>query len=319
MRSVKFKIFAIIFGMAFMVCLFTFESYAKEKSVLMFLWQGETGAEQGFKDALKEEFPDQNIKYTVLDAYRDMNRLRDQIDGTDEIKYDLIYTYGSTITAKVAKTFEKTPIVFNKVMDPIDYGIVESWDQKQSNLTGASIAIPIEIQIQKIQEALGIGNIGYIFNPLDPKSVDLKKDMETILEKQRVELISFEFDKNFKSLKSYVDRIRDLVTCIYLPSEREVVGYIQRIFSDINRRKVPTVVTSTSTLKMGGLLCVSADYYGVGQLAGKLAAQILKGANPADLPIARPSESEVKVYANSSILKRFKITLPKELNINYIK
>ena len=319
MRSATFKTLAIIFGMALMVCFFPIESYAKEKSVLMFLWQGETGAEQGFKDALKEEFPDQNIKYTVLDAYRDMNRLKDQIDGTDEKKYDLIYTYGSTISAKVAKTFQKTPIVFNKVMDPVGYRIVESWDQKQPNLTGASIAIPIEIQIQKIQEALGIGNMGYIYNPLDPKSVDLKKEMETILEKKGVELISFEFEKNFKSLKAYVDRIRDLVTCIYLPSEREVVGYIQRIFSDINRRKIPTVVTSTSTLKRGGLLCITADYYGVGELAGKLAAQILKGANPADLPIAKPSESEVKVYANSAILKKFKMTLPKELNINYIK
>ena len=319
MRSVKFKTLAIIFGMALMVCFFPFESHAEEKSVLMFLWQGETGAEQGFKDALKEEFPDQNIKYTVLDAYRDMNRLKDQIDGTDEKKYDLIYTYGSTISAKVAKTFQKTPIVFNKVMDPVGYRIVESWDQKQPNLTGASIAIPIEIQIQKIQEALGIGNMVYIYNPLDPQSVDLKVEMETILEKKGVELISFEFEKNFKALKAYVDRIRDLVTCIYLPSEREVVGYIQRIFSDINRRKIPTVVTSTSTLKRGGLLCITADYYGVGKLAGNLAAQILKGANPADLPIAKPSESEVKVYANSAILKKFKMTLPKELNINYIK
>lgn len=204
-------------------------------------------------------------------------------------------------------------------MDPIGYRIVESWDQKQPNLTGASIAIPIEIQIQKIQEALGIGNMGYIYNPLDPKSVELKQKMETILEEKGVELLPFEFEKNFKSLKSYVARIRDLVTCIYIPSERQVVGYIQRIFSEINRKKIPAVVTSTSTLKRGGLLCVSADYYGVGTLAGKLAAQILKGASPADLAIVRPSESEVKVYANSAILKKFKMALPKELNINYIK
>jgi putative ABC transport system substrate-binding protein len=116
-----------------------------------------------------------------------------------------------------------------------------------------------------------------------------------------------------------VDRIKDRVTCIYLPSEREVVGYIQRIFSTVNRRKIPTCVTSTSTLKRGGVLCISADYYEVGKLAGKLAAQVLKGANPSDLPILRPSESEVKLYANTTSLKRLKLQLPKELNINYIK
>ena len=106
---------------------------------------------------------------------------------------------------------------------------------------------------------------------------------------------------------------------IYLPSEREVVGYIQRIFSTINRQKIPTCVTSTSTLKLGGTLCITVDYYKVGKSAGKLAAKILKGANPSDLPVLRPSGSEIKLYANSNTLKRFKIELPKDLKINYIK
>ncbi|MGA1842458.1 MAG: ABC transporter substrate-binding protein [bacterium] len=319
MRLVKFKLLSIVLLIGFFVCFFSFKSYAKDKNVLMFLWQGETGSEKGFRDSLAEEFSDKEIKYTVLDAYRDNNRLKDLIEQTDETKYDLIYTYGSTVTSRVIKEFQKTPIIFNKVLDPITYKIVDSWDEKQPNLTGVSILIPVSIQIEKIHEVFGTADIGFIFNPLDKNSVEIKEEMEAILEKKGVELISFEFDKNFNSLSGYVDRVKDRVSCIYLPSEREVVGYIQRIFSTINRRQIPTCVTSTSTLKLGGALCITVDYYEVGKSAGKLAAKILKGANPSDLPVIRPSGSEIKLYANSNTLKRFKIELPKDLKINYIK
>jgi ABC-type uncharacterized transport system substrate-binding protein len=70
---------------------------------------------------------------------------------------------------------------------------------------------------------------------------------------------------------------------------------------------------------LGAVLCISADYYEIGKSAGKMAAKILKGSSPSDLPVLRPSESEIKLYANSKTLKRFKIELPKDLNINYVK
>jgi putative ABC transport system substrate-binding protein len=319
MGFVKFRLLTVLLLMAFLICALPLSSYAEGKNVLMFLWQGETGAEKGFKEALGEEFHDQNINYTMLDCYKDINRLRELIQETDESKYDLIYTYGSTITSKVIKEYQKTPIVFNKVLDPITYKIIDNWDQKQPNLTGASISIPTDIQIKKIQEVLGVGNMGLIFNPLDKNSVELKDEMESILESKGLELVACEFTQNFNSLKGYMDRVKDRVVCIYLPTERQVVGFIQRIFSETNRRKIPTCVTSTSTLRRGGLLCISADYSEVGKLAGKQAARILKGAKPEDLPVLRPTESEIRLYANTSVVKRFKTELPKDLDINYIK
>ena len=182
-----------------------------------------------------------------------------------------------------------------------------------------SIAVPASLQIELMHKVFGVGNIGLIYSPTDKGSMELKEEMEAILEKKGMELISFEFTKNFTSLGAYIDRIAGRVSCIYLPTDRDVVGYIARIFSTVNRRKIPTCVTSTSTLKRGGLLCISVDYSEVGKMAGRQAARILKGAKPADLPVLRPTESEIRLYANASIVKRFKTELPKDLDINYIK
>ncbi|MGA1844882.1 MAG: ABC transporter substrate-binding protein [bacterium] len=318
MRLHHFRHMATGVVMALLVCLFPASARAKRLNILMFMWQGETGTEKGFKEALSQEFTDQNINYVVVDAYKDVNRLKDLIDQTDQTQYQLIYTYGSTITSRVAKAYTKTPIVFNKVLDPIGYRIIESWDSKQKNLTGVSIAIPTSLQIELMHKVFGAGNIGLIYSPTDKGSMELKEEMEAILEKKGMELIPFEFTKNFTSLSAYVDRIAGRVSCIYLPTDRDVVGYIERIFSTVNRRQVPTCMTSTSVLERGGTLCLSVDYVEVGKMAGKLAAKILKGIPPADLPVMRPTEAETRLYANSYVLKKLKMELPKELNIQYL-
>lgn len=318
MRSVKLRIGAILLLAAFSLCSLPIASFADGIKILMFLWQGETSAEEAFKKTLAEEFPDKAIDYTMLDTYKSMDRLKELIDSTDQTHYQLIYTYGSAITSKVVKSFKITPIVFDIVFDPIDYKITESWEKKQPNLTGASNSIPVNLKVQKMHEVFGKGDIGFIYNPLDKKSVYMKEEIEACLNELGAELLPFEFRENFDSLNAYLDSIKNRAKCIYLPTEYIVVGYIERILSDINRVKIPTCVTSKAYLKRGALLCITAGYDEMGKIAGKLAAQILKNVKPDDLPVRRPSESDITLYANSYLLKRLKIEFNKDLDIKYV-
>ncbi len=323
MRLLKLRvgnILCIVLLLAvFCLSFLTIACDANSPNVLMFLWNGETSAEKGFKDAMAEELPDQKIKYTAVDTFKSTDRLKELIDSTDESHYKLIYTYGSTITSKVIKNFKTTPIVFNIVFDPIGYKIIESWDEKQPNLTGVSNSIPIQILVQKMQEVFGKADIGLVYNPLDKNSVSLKEEMEGCLIQSGAELLSFEFRENFNALSAFLDSIKSRVKCIYLPTEYLIVGYIDRIFSNINQAKIPTCVTGKAYLERGGLLCISAEYYEMGKIAGRLAAQVLKGAKPSDIPIKRPSESDVTLYVNSAVLKKLNMQLPEGLDIKILR
>jgi putative ABC transport system substrate-binding protein len=299
--------------------LLSLETDAKEPKILMFLWHKETKAEEGFRDVLAEEFPDQDLDYTVYNTVKDVNRLESLIKETDEKAFDLIYTYGSKVTVKVAESYTKIPIVFNIVFDPIGYEIIESWDQKQPNLTGASNSIPLPLQVKKMQEVFGKGNIGLIYNPRYPQSERIQEDMSRILAQEDLDLIPFEFDKNFRDLRNYLNRIKDQVACIYLPSEWLISRYINRIVREINRRRIPSCVTNKTYLKSRALICISVAYYDVGRMAGQLAIQILNGIKPSNLAVQRPSESDIQLHANSQTLKRLKIQFPPELEVLYIK
>jgi putative ABC transport system substrate-binding protein len=299
--------------------LLSVETHAKEPRIMMFLWHKETKAEEGFRDVLEEEFPDQDLEYTVFNALKKVNRLESIIMENDETTFDLIYTYGSKVTANVVENYTKTPVIFNVVFDPISYKIIESWDKKQSNLTGASNSIPLPLQIKKMQEVFGKDNMGLIYSPRSPQSERIREEMSRILDQEDLDLIPFKFDKNFRDLRNYLNRIKDQVACIYLPSEWLISKYINRIVREINRRKIPSCVTNKTYLKKGTLLCISVEYYDMGRMAGQLATQILNGIKPSDLPVQRPSESDIQLYANSRTLKRLKIQFPPELDVLYIK
>lgn len=313
----------LIIFILFIVCLSIFTTsfcVAKEAKIVMFLWNGETDAEKGFKEAIKEELPEWKINYTLLDTFKSSDRLRDLVATLDESDYNLIYTYGSTITSRVAKNFKNTPIVFNIVFDPITYKIIESWDNKQSNLTGASNSIPFPIMIRKIHEVFGEGDIGLIFNPLDKKSVKLSEEMSASMEKSGFVLLPFEFREDFNTFSAYLNSIKGRVKCIYIPTEHLVIGYLEKIMAYINKDEVriPTCVTGKTYLSMGALLSINADYLDVGKTAGKIAAQVLQGTSPADIPIKRPVESNLTLYMNSLVLKRLNIKLPEGLKVEYV-
>jgi len=304
---------------ALLACLFPLTGYGNGPGIAMFLWSGETKAEEGFRNVLSKEFPEQAPAYILFDASKDLDRLERHLEGFDEAQYDLIYTYGSKVTAEIAGRYMKTPIVFDIVFDPVGYGIIESWDTKQSNLTGASNAIPADIQVGKIREVFGEGGIGFIYNPADEKSAHLKEAMERCLEQTGGMLLPFEFYKNFRPLRSYLQRVSNQVVCIYLPSEWSISKYISRIIAESTRRKIPTCVTSISYLRQRALLCISAEYYNVGRMAGELAARILKGDDPAVLPIRQPSASDVRLYINSLTAKRLRMQFPADLDVTYIQ
>lgn len=302
---------------ALLICISPRISIGNGPRIAMFLWSGETKAEEGFRDTLSEEFTGQSPAYTLFDASKDSKRLERYMEGFDEAQYDLIYTYGSKVTARIAERYTKTPIVFDIVFDPVGYRIIESWDKKQPNLTGASNAIPADIQVRKIRDAFGGGTIGFIYNPADKKSVHLKENMEQFLEQTGGLLFPFEFHQDFRSLYSYLHRVSNQVVCIYLPSEWSISKHVSRIIAESTRRKIPTCVTSISYLRKRALLCISAEFYNVGRLAGGLASRILKGDDPAALPIRQPSASDVKIYINSLTAKRLKTQFPPGLDVTY--
>src|SRR4051812_33914851 len=96
----------------------------KPFKVMMILYRGSTDAEKGFMDYLRRR--NIGVEYTVRDAQGDSSKIADFVREARALKPDLIYTFGTTVTAEVvglegqvdpARHITDIPVVFDIVAD----------------------------------------------------------------------------------------------------------------------------------------------------------------------------------------------------------
>jgi putative ABC transport system substrate-binding protein len=61
------------------------------------------------------------------------------------------------------------------------------------------------------------------------------------------------------------------------------------------RQRLPTVYAYTELVEAGGLMSFGPSYPGMHRRAAYFVDRILKGANPADLPMEQPSKFELMI------------------------
>jgi len=77
------------------------------------------------------------------------------------------------------------------------------------------------------------------------------------------------------------------------------------------KHKLPFVYSDVEYVMAGGLIALGPGHYEGYYGAAKYVDKILRGANPADLPIARPTEFTIS--ANRTALKNLGLSLPSDL------
>jgi putative tryptophan/tyrosine transport system substrate-binding protein len=84
-----------------------------------------------------------------------------------------------------------------------------------------------------------------------------------------------------------------------------------RIVEIVNAQRLPSVFALTYWAEAGGLMSYAADLYAVQRRASTFVDKILRGANPADLPIEQPTKFELVI--NLKTAKALGLTIPPSL------
>ncbi|MDN3610125.1 ABC transporter substrate-binding protein [Vibrio ostreicida] len=274
-------------------------SFNDEKHVIMVLWRGVTDAERGFMDYLSDKM---EVRYTLLDAQRDKDILKLHLTNIDELKPDLIYTFGTTITLDLLgtqnnpspfRTNSNTPVVFSIVTDPVGSKIVDSLDSSGRNFTGVSHIVPHNIQFKAINQLSGIDTIGIIFNPLENNAIVTARSIQALSSSFQKEVYLYPLrTSNNKPDVNSVERsvslmVEDGVQLAYLPPDSYIISQGKTIVDRLHQQGIATFSATESPIrKHAALFGIVSRYYNVGQFAGHKAEQILSGKfKPSEVPI----------------------------------
>jgi putative ABC transport system substrate-binding protein len=229
-------------------------------------------------------------------------------------KVDLILAANVAATVAAAKTTTSIPIVMLAVFDPVGIGVVRSLQRPGTNVTGTTMYAPQLIgerlrilqrlvpKLDKVAMALNGNNVNNAsqFALLRSEAEQLGVAVEE-LDIRKPEDVDPAFDKALafgaKGLLNAVDP--------FINSRRFALA------AGAAKRKLPFVYSDVEYVLAGGLMALGPGHYEGYRGAARYVDKILHGANPAELPIAGPTEFTMS--ANRTALNQLGLSLPSDL------
>jgi putative ABC transport system substrate-binding protein len=287
---------------------------SKDLKIAIILWRGETKAEQGFKDGLKEL--GYSAHYTILNAGQDikklgslLSKLRPEFD-----EFDYIYTFGTTVSRRTRVIVnDRVPQIFNVVTDPVGAGIVQSMESSGGNVSGMSDTIPISVQIKSALEVIKFRKLGIFFNPREKNSLIVRKELYDLAKDFDFEVIDLRSPPVQKMLEENLQKVIDksiLVDAVYLPSDSFLVSNAKLIGSQLRAAKVKSIGALKPFIVNGALMGVVPDYYEMGKIVATIVDRHQKGEKLQDIPVQqayRIKEPTLMINKTTSEILNFKI------------
>jgi putative ABC transport system substrate-binding protein len=225
---------------------------------------------------------------------------------------DVIVATGGTLSGRAAEAATATvPIVVLTGGDPINEGFTNSLSHPSGNITGVAqlVTETASKRLQLLHDvAPGADTIGYLENPTLPHAQIETQTVQAAARALGVNLAvvtagsARDIDAAFASLAR--ERIAALIGS-------DPFFFMQRdqLVSLSQQNRVPTMYFFREFVTAGGLISygtrLADGYRQIGTYTGKM----LKGAKPADLPIAQQSE-RIELVVNLMTAKELGLTIP---------
>ena len=257
---------------------------------------------RGFKAAFRHRV------VAEQDLEGDVERGRKFIaDVQAKMKPDLVFALGPWALQAVIGHAVTVPIVYAMVLNP------PSIVGETKNVTGASMNVPVE-QSMRLFKQLGpkVRRIGVVYS--QAKTGYLVRRATTVAEAEGLQLVGKEI-RTVKDAIPALDSVLDEgVDALWIvPDEAVLVpGVVQHMLLVSYRKKIPLVGLSDAHAQQGALLSLSfASSEDIGRQAGELAASIVQGKAPVEIPytVAR----QLKLTVNLKAAQKLGVDVPKSL------
>jgi putative ABC transport system substrate-binding protein len=228
---------------------------------------------------------------------------------------DVLFAVSNTSMAALHAEHSNIPTVFAMVSDPVGMHYVESFSRPGGNVTGFT---PFEPSlggkwVSLIKEvAPNVEHIGVVYNP-EPgnNSSAFRKSIDEAASKVGIASIetpsgdSSDIDRLIRPLKDVPNS-----GLIFLPDGITFVRRVQ-ITALVAQCRLPAIYPFRVFCETGGLVSYGVKIEKIIASAASYVDRILRGADPAELPVQAPTEFEFVV--NQKAARQFGLKLPPAL------
>ncbi len=270
---------------------------------------------QGIREGLANSGLVAHRDYIIVkdrSAQGDMTSLNALFDAAASDGTDLYLSLSTPALQTAVRKVDKQPVIFTFVTDPMAAGAAESFEKHRANFTGISTLAPAEDMMELLRAYFPTWKrIGTLYCPAEINSVVNMKHLTDIAAKYGITVETVAADTSAdvqnaaRSLAS-----KNIDAFIQISDNLSAAGFIA-IAQAAKARHLPIFAFQSPLTSQGAALAMSMDYHQAGLDAAALAVRVMRGDNPATIPIALPSKKVL--YLNLSNAKEAGITFPKAL------
>jgi len=243
-----------------------------------------------------------------------MVQIAKQITSQDP-KPDLIIAIATPSAQAVAPEAmrHKIPVVFTAVTDPLQAKLVNNLDAQEPDalITGVSDALPIKSLLEFVRLMVPqLKKLGIIYNPGESNSASQIQEMQKVAESMGLTLVLAVAAKT-ADVASAAESLVGRCDAILIPNDNTAVAAVEGAVLVAEKNNIPILAADFGSVDRGVAAAIGYTRQGLGQEAGTMAKEIIKGKAPGLIPVKHTHPLQIKI--NAWAAEKMKISFPPEL------
>ena len=270
-------------------------------------------ATQGFMDGLTELLGADKVVFREQNAGGEQTNCTTIMNGFLAEGVDLILANATWPLQAAASATADTPILGTSVTDyAVALGLEDFDGTVGGNISGTSDLVDLEAQAAIISELFpDAGTVGLLYCSGEPNSVYQIETVRGYLEPLGYACEIFAFT-DVNDLASVTQAACDASDVIYIPTDNTVATNVESVANVVLPAGVPVVGGDPGICSGCGVATIATDYYELGRLTAKMAAQVLTGeADISSMPVQYGAMEKIYDPENCELLG---ISIPEGYN-----
>jgi putative ABC transport system substrate-binding protein len=211
---------------------------------------------------------------------------------------DVIVAGGSPAIHAVQQATRTVPIVMTTDTDAVAQGFVVSLARPGGNITGLA-GLGVELSgkgLELLKEVVPTASrIAALWNPTNASLAPFLRETQAAAQALGVALQVLEVRTPQEFEGAFAAATREQAEALIVMRDAFLLDHRTRIVDLAQRHRLPGMYPRRSYVDIGGLMSYAADMPNQQRRAAAYVDKILKGANPADLPVEQPTKFELVI------------------------
>ena len=256
------------------------------------------------------------VEYVFVGADGYFERLDGLARGLVERKVDVIVAGSPPGAVAAAKATRTIPIVMGNVPDPVRLGLVASLARPGGNVTGVSSQTTALVgkEIELLKQILpGAKRMGVLLNEKNPNAAAFRESGDKAAATAGVAL-SYAVANRPEDLEAAIQRLaKDGAQAIAVPADPMMLNARRALNGLLAEARLPAAFGNRDHAIDGGLVSYAPNIVQNFRMAAGYVNRILRGADPAQLPVEQ--SSTIELVLNLKTAKALGISIPSQVRV----